>query len=349
MQLAASSNWQAREDNLELGVASNGNPGLGGGPFLPITFAAPVTNFTTTGTVVNSDFSWGPGFQLGVGLNLDYDNWDAYAEYTWFHKRSNTSYPVVDCDCEIPANTDSIFPTRMMPVGITATADTGKGYSTASQTWQVKLDFVDVSLARNYYLGTKLSVRPFFGARGAWIRQTLSTSFNTQGLDTGAAIVFDPTLSATHSANSRSWGIGPRAGFESNWMLGYGVRLIGDLSADILYTRYDVKNTSTITTNYVVPPIVAPFVPATGTGTGTVTQRHIDMLRPHMDFEMGFGWGSYFDNSNWHVDVLATYGYQVFWDQNMFRMFTDGATARSLNANGNLYVHGLTLTARVDF
>ena len=111
--------WQAREDNLELGIASNGNPGLVGGPFLPVNFTAPVTAFTTTATVVNSDFSWGPGFKFGLGVNLDYDNWDAYAEYTWFHKRSNTSYPVVDCDCELPASTDWIFPTRMIPVGIT--------------------------------------------------------------------------------------------------------------------------------------------------------------------------------------------------------------------------------------
>jgi hypothetical protein len=343
--------WQAREDNLELGIATNGDPSLTGGPFIAINPTLAPTNFDTSGEVANSDFSWGPGFKFGLGMNLDYDNWDAYAEYTWFHKTSNTSFPSTnddECECECEPFTDYIFPTRFIPVSMTADcgcSDSVKGYKFASETWNVKLDFLDVSLARSYYLGTKLSVRPFFGARGAWIRQTLTTNFNEQGVNNGTAIVSVPELYAIHSAKTRSWGVGPRAGFDSNWMLGYGFRLIGDVSADVLYTRYHINNKSVLHTSYITVNPVSTI----GTATGRVSQEHIDMLRPHTDFEMGFGWGSYFDNSNWHVDLLATYGYQVFWDQNMFRMFTDTVSAHSFLPNGNLYVHGLTFTARVDF
>ncbi len=76
----------------------------------------------------------------------------------------------------------------------------------------------------------------------------------------------------------------------------------------------------------------------------------IDFLRAHADFELGLGWGTYFDNNNWHIDFSATYGFQIFWDQNMFRNFESSvAPAKSFAPNGNLYVHGVTLNADFDF
>jgi hypothetical protein len=246
-----------------------------------------------------------------------------------------------------------------MPVGLTFGDDSEKTYRCVGQTWNLKTDFVDLSLARSYYSGTRLTVRPFFGARGAWIRQTLKTTFTEETIPVatlgGVLVSSDPDLSQTQGGTIRSWGVGPRAGFESNWLVGCGFRLIGDASADVLYTRYDVKTTSSITSLFY--PNLVPGTPIDDTSTdstgvesasASLTQRHLDVLRPHVDLEMGFGWGAYFDNSNWHVDLLATYGYQVFWDQNMFRDFTDDFS-RTVNPNGNLYIHGLTLTARVDF
>ena len=355
--------WQAREDNLELGVVSNGLPLDAGGPFIPINLGPTITATTTSGYVANADFSYGPGFKVGIGANCDYDGWDAYAEYTWFHKTSNSmldlTAPVMgsddDATCVCSPSTDFIFPTRILPAGLTLALDSEKAFKTVMQSWRVKMDFLDLSLARSYYLGTKLSVRPFFGARGAWIRQVLKTEYTNQAVTVPEAInppiatingfTVNPAYYNTQSGRIRSWGVGPRVGFESNWMLGYGFRLIGDASADVLYTRYDLRNKGLIHTRF----LTSLTSTAVGTGIGRLVQNHIDMLRPHVDLEMGFGWGSYFDNSNWHVDFLATYGYQVFWDQNMFRNFTQSETARSFLPNGNLYVHGMTFTARFDF
>ncbi len=355
--------WQAREDNLELGIASNGDPLIPGGPFLPNPFdyapatAVPFVNPMTEGRAINANYSYGPGFKLGLGMNLDYDNWDAYAEYTWFHKTSNTHYDLeADCECEEPDNR-WIFPTRIMPVGLTTGLDSDRAYKAVDQSWNVKMDFLDLSLSRAYYSGTKLSFRPFYGVRGAWIRQKLDTFYSKQaagvidpltGVATAVAVRED--LNSDQYGSIRSWGVGPRAGFESNWMLGCGFRLIGDVSADILYTRYNVKSVGAINATYTTDgSFLPPLLVATGFSQGTLHQKHLDVLRPHADMEIGFGWGSYFDNSNWHFDLLATYGYQVFWNQNMFRFFSESHSGRSTNANGNLYVHGLTLTARFDF
>jgi hypothetical protein len=349
--------WQAREDNLDLGIVSNGFPVIDlGGPFMPNTLVvtpAQLAAAQTTGYVANANFNWGPGFKVALGVNLDYDTWDAYAEYTWFHKTSHTNLGVQsrcekECGIDLP-NNEWIFPTRMMPVGITLPIDNNKGYKSASQKWTVKMDFLDLVMARSYYSGTRLSFRPLFGARGAWIRQSVSETFNDQATFTGGALVPNAAHYATYSGNTRAWGVGPMVGMKSNWMLGYGFRLIGDVEADILYTRYDVKSKGLLVTEYDTNPLAATPVFAEGSSKGTLSQKHTDMLRPHADIELGFGWGSYFDNSNWHVDLLATYGYQVFWNQNMFINFSESLTGRLTNGNGNLYVHGMTFTARFDF
>jgi hypothetical protein len=78
-------------------------------------------------------------------------------------------------------------------------------------------------------------------------------------------------------------------------------------------------------------------------------QSDINTLRPHLDLEWGLGWGSYLDCHKWHVDISASYGFQIFWNQNMFRNWTLTPNLRGYMPDGDLFVHGLTATAKLDF
>lgn len=300
--------WQAREENLELGLSTS------------TTAPDAISSYST---VKYPKFAYRSGFKVGLGLQTDYDNWDAFAEYTWYHTGSvNTKFN--------PASGSFIYPIQG---AIQEPAD----FTSATQSWNLKMDLVDLSLARAYYSGTKLTVRPFFGARGAWIRQTLNTNY------------FDSSVNSDNTymhSSSVSQAVGPRMGFESNWLTGYGFRLIGNASGDILYTRYDVKFDQT-----------GPSTTASQIQT-KIDASHADYLRTHAALDMGFGWGSYFNNNNWHIDFLAIYGFQVFWDQNMIRFFSQAAPiggesspnfGKSFAPNGNLYIHGLTFNVKVDF
>jgi hypothetical protein len=184
-------------------------------------------------------------------------------------------------------------------------------------------------LARAYYVGTKLSFRPFFGARGLWIRQNTSTVYSSPA--TGNTITVDDV-----SVTSHSWAVGPRTGIATNWMIGEGFRLFGNGAGDILFTQYTrINNRETqgaVPVNY--------------------TQTNLNTIRTHLDLEFGIAWGSYFDNNNWHVDLSAGYGFQVFFNQNLSRQLVGTATtnvAHAIVPNGNLYMHGLTASARFDF
>jgi len=137
---------------------------------------------------------------------------------------------------------------------------------------------------------------------------------------------------------SNSWAIGPKFALDSNWVIGSGFRLFGNAEADVLYTRYtklssDLKNTS------------VTFVPEVFT-----KQSSVGTLRTHIDLVTGLGWGTYIDCNNWYLDFSAGYEFQVFFDQNAFRFFSDNVMhGKSFAPNGNLYLQGRTRTARLDF
>lgn len=308
--------WEAMQENMELGITvPNVGPLLAGS-------GAPIN----PGTVADFCFSYKPGFKVGIGMNFDHDNWDASAEYTWFHSNTSTN-------AKIPA-TGEIFPLRSHPALQTTTNSGFTGV--ANEHWNLKMDFLDVDLERCYYVGNKLSFRPFFGARGAWIRQNITNHYSTPSTD-GSGV---PLRVDIISKKSASWGIGPQVGLGTDWMLGYGLKLLGDASFDILYTRYNTRYQEQLFSS-VTSAVVNSI---------KVTQNHIDYLRPHIYGDLGIGWGSYFDNNNWHVDLLATYNFQVFWNQNMFRQYMNStAIATSFAPNGDLYVHGLDVVARFDF
>jgi hypothetical protein len=300
--------WQPTEENLEVGISN----------------VTPLANLGTdgmNGNVIDMNFRFKPGFQVGLGMNFDHDNWDGYAEYTWLRGTDDVSSngPV-----DAGAN---ILPFWGHPDNVNS-----NGYNTATGQWRAKFDFVDGEMARSYYVGTRLSFRPFVGARAAWIRQSYIARYVNDG---GNAI--GGTLQDVRVTNrTRSWGIGPRGGIGTNWMMGWGFRFFNDFSGDILYTRYTLQYEET-------DALAAAF-------HQRVKQKHIDYLRTHLDFEMGIGWGSYFDNNNWHIDLSAAYGFQVFFDQNMFRHYGDDIMrANSFVPNGNMYINGLTATLRVDF
>ena len=299
--------FQPTQDNMELG-------------FSAVTATSTALG-ATSGSVINMGANYKPGFKVGLGMNFDYDNWDSYAEYTRLHCTENASATNETGGYLLPYRVTASY------VEGTATTDT---FSSLSGNWRMNLDLLDFNLGRASYVGQKLTMRSHFGGRAAWISQNYTVNRTTTS----------GVLSNTQET-SKSWGLGLRAGMESNWNLGCGFRFFGNGAADILYTQYQGS-------------VYAEYATTPATIALQATQGSLNTVRPHAELEFGLGWGSYFDNNNWHVDFMAGYGFQVFWDQNMLRRFTGsygvGATgANTLTDTGNLYLQGLTITGRLDF
>lgn len=285
--------WQALQDNMDLGVVIDSTSTLG------------------LIKVVNNNANYHPGFRVGIGMDFERDDWDTFVEYTWFRgSQSNATH------------LDPTSTTVALEINWPNLNSIGSFFD-GSEHWRLHMDLLDWELARSYFVGSQLTFRPFFAARAAWIRQAVAISGS------------DPTIPtvATLNSKSASWGIGPRAGLYSEWLLGEGLRFFGNAMADILFTQYTT---------------LSSFYTLNGTSVSKRTQHNLNCLRPHVEGELGLGWGTYFDNNNWHVDFSAGYGFQVFFDQNMFRKDAPDLLT-TFSPNGNLYVHGLNLNARFDF
>jgi hypothetical protein len=194
-------------------------------------------------------------------------------------------------------------------------------FNAASGHWQVKYDMIDLAFGRPCYTGTHLVFKPHFGLRGGWIDQHLDAKYTTT------------TATELSSWNkSNSWLIGPRAGFGMNWLLGAGFRILANGAGSLIYQESKIHHTE-----------------ASSDVVNFVARNKGHQIAPNAEADMGFGWGTYFDNNNWHFDLLASYHFEAWWNQNQMRNYSDNIGSGNFTKSGILAFHGLTVTAQLDF
>ena len=214
----------------------------------------------------------------------------------------------------IPVNMSSLTPFWLHTYGTVGNT---------SAKWSPKVDFIDLEFARPCYVGTKLTFRPHIGARGGWIDQKFNINYKHAGTN------------VMSKNKSDSWLIGPRAGLDTNWIFGGGFRMFGNLATSLFYQKFTTKTKQELYTN-----------------PNALNQNYKDKLgtiNPYVEIATGLGWGTYFDNSNWHIDLSVAYEFHHFWDQNMMRVLIDSINNRIGQNPGNLAFQGLSATLRLDF
>lgn len=295
------------------------------------------------GKYLEMDFEFKPGFQVGLGMNLPVDDWDFYAEYTRVHgnHRASSSHSGVTNGSQA-----SILPT--MGNVYLLSNNVGGVYQTANASYTNNLDFIDAEMGRSYYVGQKLTFRSAYGLRAAWILQNVHVHYSYPSY-LGGVQDQNGTFGTLQSVldfydRIHSWGIGPRGGLNMNWLLGRSFRFVGSGYLDVLYTRYRLKDKTSL-----MPTVATAGSPTLGQPAKVITRDRVAAIRTHLDLEIGLGWGRFIDQKNWHIDLLATYGFQVFFSQNMFRQYFDDVTPMVSTYSGDLNVQGLTLTAKLDF
>ncbi len=273
---------------------------------------APVTSGSTnyTNAMALPDFDYKPGFKVGFGFDTNYDDWTGWVEYTWLHQStSHTSTAPAGA-----SYTDSLW--------FNFTVDATDVHS----EWKMHLDMLDAAFSRPYYEGTQITISPYAGMRGLWIRQ----NFNVSYVD-----ATDATMTHLSKNKSHSWAVGPMLGTIGHWMLGMGFRFEGKAGASILYTQYtNLRNNES----------------ATGASAFSSARsfHNYNVLRPTAELGVGLGWGSYFDNQNYFWDLSARYDFNVLWNQNVMTRFVQNLYGTN-GTTGDLFLHGLTLSSRFDF
>lgn len=155
----------------------------------------------------SSEFA--PGFKVGGAIDMKYDDWRMFADYTWLHESTSHHSPI-GSGAEVTGFSSGLL-----------------GITSVNSKWKMHLDMLDVGFNRAYYRSKRMTLSPVAGLKALWIRQNLNVQYLTA-----------QTPYNTYNTKSHSWAIGPMLGTNAHWLFCHGLRLEGKASAAIVYTRY---------------------------------------------------------------------------------------------------------------
>lgn len=270
---------------------------------------------------IEMEFDYHPAFKLGVGMSFCRDDWTVYLEYTRFN--------ATDCKTKDITQFFSDSSEFITSIWFQDTTN-GDHLSYIKGKWTLDYNLFDLVLGRPYYLGKKLIFKPFYGLRGGWIDQ----HYKLDGVFYSARNFLDG-----YSRNDQdTWLVGPRAGLNTDWLVSCDFRIFGNVAGSLTYQNFEVTN-----------KFIIPSQPNFTSAQIVLKTDEFSQITPNVEFSLGLGYGSYFCNNQWYFDLTIGYDFNYFWNQNWMRHVEDSHIYLADGDAGNLMLHGLNVTARVDF
>ncbi|NGX63472.1 MAG: hypothetical protein KR126chlam6_00884 [Candidatus Anoxychlamydiales bacterium] len=309
--------WEMLSDQIDLG-----------------TLESNVSSNDRTLQILKFDEDYEPGFKVGLGFHSKHDNWDIFAEYTRLHGNETTS---IDINLQ---DTNSNF-SGFWLIDHLIEASAERFTSPIVSSWKMYLDKIDLEIAKSYYIGTNLIFEPFIGGSAHWLNQNYR-----QNYDFITIIGLPDNITSNVLLKNDSWAIGPKFGLNMNWFFFKNFRLFGKGSIDIMFAQNRVSGTHNVVGSLGgLPAILNP----------NLINDKKSIVRDVEDFSIGLGWGSYFRSDKCHFDLAVSYeiqryshtNYMSTYDQTLASsQFRDFAKQEN---PGDLFLHGLTVSARFDF
>ncbi len=311
---------QAKQDGMDFVIQDSSTPST--------QTTSPITHGKVEGFSSNNhDWDYNPGMRVGIGFYLDHDAWNLDFNWTWLnitnyeHANATTSGGVV-----IP----------LWELGMGTPAD--QLGTRSSAVWDAGYNTFDIRLGKPYYVSRYLVFNPHFGVRGACIDQHFSVDYG------GTGAVTDGIGTRTiHHGNNNFWGVGARAGIDTDWILGKGWCLFGNIATSMLFGKFQIDQSLAL--------------PGVG-NDGFDLDYDYYQNTPNFEMALGIGWGKYFNKKRNHVGLKVAYEFHEWWDQLNMRKFSNGSTGFSgrgtgvysndVVSRGNFTLNGFSLCLRFD-
>ena len=276
-----------------------------------------------SGSVLRLHPEWDPGFRFGIGYNSVYDRWDLFANWTWYANHTTRD----------DAATGS-FPQGFYTVNpdySPADADPFD-YGLLHGSWQLWHNSVDLELGRAFYITQKLSLRPHWGVRGAWLRQKFLSRFTDPRHDTSSY------RDEYHYKND-FWGVGPRLGLNTDYHIGMGFSVIGRGAASLLYGQSKAEIFEK-----------TQFAEDSATELAVKMEDYLTQLAPAFQLYLGLGWEACVQSDRVFFGIDA--GWETNYYGNQYQVPTvllDRPAPLPTIGNQPVTMQGLTVNAHVDF
>lgn len=257
-------------------------------------------------------FNWAPGFSVGFGTNMEYDQWDARASYTWFNAKASdqTTGPV----------TSAFLGARTTLIELFELFSTGKA------KLNLLYNMFDIDLGRGFFISDYFSIRPMIGIKGGWITQKIYTHWTIPNF-----ILTSSLLKASENLEQHFQGGGPKGGVTGKWFFGsfenHFFSLVSQFEAGYLWGHWSIDDTFVDNLNTIV------FV--------DTTDRNFGALFLHSF--LGLGWDCNFNCDQSHIAFQI--GYEIEDWFNHLQIFTNTSGSQ----NNDLILQGLNCSLNIDF
>ena len=279
-----------------------------------------------SGNVAHPKFDWQSGFRVGIGYTGQKDLWDISIAWTWNEGKGS------DAQHSNNKNAPTILPVFIHPnvyndESIVACME-------AQDDILIHLNLIDLDLSKTCTISKWFSLYPHMGVRSTWIHQVYNVDYQNL-YDSEKELV----LKTYHThMTDKFWGLGPKIGLGSDFILGAGFSLVSDLSISLLYGVFEVTHSEQFAINS----------HSAGTILAESNNFHGESLCT--DLSLGLRWDRWFFNQRIGLALQAGWEHHMFLSQNQLMHFVDGQNWGSFAQNqGDLSFQGWTASLRFFF
>jgi hypothetical protein len=363
--------WHANEGGLQYaysGVASASSIQNG-----PTIYEQP------EGRLIAPSFKTNSGFKAGLGLDFSYDGWDLGLNYTWLQAHSKSRVSANDVSGMLmPVHTEvfdiivSSIPTYTLEQAVSGSTNAiTQGFESlslneAASSWRLHFNVLDLELGRNFFISSKLLIRPHYGFKGSWQKQNNLTTYDLQSpftilnsstyraqeadgivvitnADPSFSVALIPATTTVYTNSYQSyWGFGPRAGMNLSWLTTRNFSVFTDVSVSALWGQFKSNRRDTVSVE--IDPYLVPLVDVTFESSSPYAIRsRTHQVNVVLESQMGLRYDYWFSNDEYRFRAEAGWENQVWFSQNQLLYHVND------NSSGDLTLQGFTLTFQFDF
>ena len=332
--------WKTAEDGLNYGLLTTSSSVITTDPATSGT----ITTITPDQKILKPHFKYDSGYRVYAGYEFPCYDWEIDVIYTHAPQSlARNSYLVVPMPDLIPPltqtitilqnslfNFDGTFPAPS-PVAVTVLGPLIPVFvgNAVKTEWLSDFDYVDFDLAHMLCLTDYLIVRPHFGVRYLWAKQSFKIDFAATKA-AGGIILGHPSFETIAAfLKNRTHGVGVEGGLWGDCKVGYGFSIIGHIGGSILYGKHKINGSKVITVNTAITNtgVTVPVTTITNSSYRDIEHTAI----PMMDYFIGLQYEACI--SEVEVNFHVGWEQHIAYDMNRFTT-TDG---------GDLSLQGLTL------
>lgn len=262
-------------------------------------------------------FQFEPGFKVGLGVDMAHDGWDLYAQYTWLNTPKHSNHLSVPGHLGFSTLVSAFSTPTIGALSVIPT-------SSASASRKASFNVLDVELGRNFFISKRLTLRPNFGLKFAWLDEHIHFHYNGNTTYTTIA-------TADSHFKQYLFGVGGRAGLNTVWHFSPCWGLYGDVALTALWGKFNDKVRIKLLTSGQTESVE----------TSNVHEKSQYVI-PVIEYGIGLTY------MTWFYDESYMFSLKAGWEEQIWVHYNQLLNVPS-KYNGDLSMQGLTIQAGFAF